>query len=309
MISAVQTSPSAFSYRQLEICRGITGRRLTWRLHEGISDRAVEASIILAWLNGTEIPVIPGRTEGLRLVVFEYYPTGRKCVLMFRCLVAFMLLIPLDSLGQSRVPQAIPYVGFLATTPTEHAVTIEVRLLREEGEAGWSTVWCERHPQVAVVERRFFLNIGRPAWPAPQDGEVDARVCEPIAGENLSLETELIPIFSRGTVWLQLSINGSALPKQQFLTVPSALVAETAQSGPGIGMYFVQREWCNPEADLNWAGSVSVSCSKIVSAGCKTEMNEVWALGYYNDDYTEYTCDFNDWFGDRCGWVWARCLR
>ena len=118
--------------------------------------------------------------------------------------------------AQDAVPAVIPYSGFLELPDNAVSANIEVRLQREDQPGVWTTVWCEHHLNTALNQRRFHINIGRPAGANPP-------ACQ--AGENFALEEDFHSLFAKGQVWLQLWVNGSALTRQQFLTAPYATVA------------------------------------------------------------------------------------
>ena len=128
--------------------------------------------------------------------------------------LSLALAVPLCVLSgpagaQDAVPAVIPYSGFLELPDNAVSANLQVRLQRENQAGQLTTVWCEQHPDTPLHQRRFHINIGRPAGnPAP---------CADDAA--FALEGDFHSLFAKGQVWLGVWVNGSALTPQQFLTM------------------------------------------------------------------------------------------
>ena len=125
---------------------------------------------------------------------------------------------------QANPPPVIPYTGFLELPSPAATVNLTVELPRESldedgqvvvdanGQPVWSTVFCEKHDNTPLINKRFQINIGRPA------GNGDAACAE---GTVTGDET-LHEVFGSGAVFLRMTVDDTALPRQQFLTAPYA---------------------------------------------------------------------------------------
>ncbi len=164
----------------------------------------------------------------LRFMKIDPLTPVRTPILAATMLLALFAAGPVA--GQDAVPAAIPYSGFLELSNNALSADIEVRLQREDPNGVFVTVWCERHQATPLKNRRFHINIGRPAGNP-----------EPCAqNEAFALEDDLHDLFAKGEVWLELWVNGTGLPRQQFLTVPYAAVARTANDFTVLGQLTVK---------------------------------------------------------------------
>ncbi len=134
------------------------------------------------------------------------------------CLALLTMCLPMLASAQEAVPSVIPYSGFLEVPEGALSANLEVRLQREDEAGVWTTVWCEQHLNTALHQRRFHINIGRPSGNPPA---CDNR-------NDFSLEDDFHGLFAKGQAWLELVVDGTPLPRQQFLTAPYAAVARGA---------------------------------------------------------------------------------
>lgn len=110
----------------------------------------------------------------------------------------------------AQAPTLISYQGFLTGSdgnPMTGTVTLQFDLY--DSETGGSALWSETQNSVTVTDGYFAVMLGEVA---PID-----------AGD-----------FSGSERWLQVTVDGTAMPRQRFASVPYALQAENAASAASV---------------------------------------------------------------------------
>jgi|GEM_PF-2397480 len=110
----------------------------------------------------------------------------------------------------AQAPTLISYQGFLTGSdgnPMTGTVTLQFDLY--DSETGGSALWSETQNSVTVTDGYFAVMLGEVA---PID-----------AGD-----------FSGSERWLQVTVDGTTMPRQRFASVPYALQAENAASAASV---------------------------------------------------------------------------
>jgi hypothetical protein len=149
---------------------------------------------------------------------------GLASGLALLAVLSCMLTLP----ARAQVPGRVNFQGLLldnAGEPVTGTVTLQLELFA--AASGGSALWTETHSSVSVTDGIYDVVLGS--------------------------QTPLTPaLFSVSPRYLQVTIDGQVLsPRREFLAVPFALHAESANNVGGVSSAFVEQSYQHGDFDGN----------------------------------------------------------